>query len=1650
MEVTPEIFAWLTSLNIINPFLSFSQDLENDFQIPEKTVSLLFGGKYIDLMIQSLQEAFNKFYNIDDDYSSNLLKLKHIPEGQEYISNSLKYTNWKIIFEVLGHYGLTFSDNDLTLLVNNNKDHLKKIILKIYNTYEKYLNGINDENNINEYYKIYNKDNDINNIPIPQNEKNNEINNEVRNEIKRKNIIDQNTKLNINEINPLKKYDECSTLLELLIISLCKNMNMKPRQAISLLCKNRKYLKKICISGFNYEFQAIRNWLSDLYNNNEIVINIMSNTEDALNMFYSIIGSALYCKDIDISLQSGQLINLIKYKVGMNWDWFYNEGINVFIFILNKEHNHRRKDFFNILYDFIRDNITNFYDELKKKFNSNNKSDKKSIYDLISYMMDLINFMEQDFFYYFQNFVFEICLKNNKDISDKSFNLSILSDAFFTFTSVDDKIATKIISYFKDCIKSNIGNIYATGIFQVFNLMERFGNIKNKYAPHLYKIIAFQFLEDYDNEIKRELYLDNFEKFFNNNQNIPIDILLESYLNKINKCQNYSLCDFLFLLKMVEHPRIKSKELFDIIQFLLNVSLYSVTYGRSANLVLSLIFSKELINKFTNEEDESMNNINNKEISFFEQIENKFIDFIHTALDLYISNITNQEDKFILETPYDIMTQNFENVNLQVKEMIIKCVKQYRKVKKCHSSALLSMMWYYSDNDDIMMQIEELNRPIYEPMKIVLERERLIQEEKDRHDYHKKLMISLTKLREKRINTLLNKQQLEEERKYKEGKAFRKMMEKRRIIRLMSGIEARPKPPILGPKPKMSKSNSCFYEQINFLNRPNQLETGLLKSNMKFAVNNAAKNYINKGIISENSSFYKKINYETNIQNNVDVHKSKSEINIFSNRNEEESMKQYGIQNNSEIKKKYIQEDSEIKSINKNKASKLLIQKEGSLIKYNIQIKRHLLPRAIFSEYLGIPFDLNEEENRELKAIKGYNKQYRKNIKYYFKFYANGAKQKISKIRLVHLLRDIGIDKEKINYDEISALIRLMFQDNFSEFDFNQFINLLVQLSYIIYTKRRPCLTIGETYSVLLKKFSLKKINQERISTLKKKYSLVIDYLLQLKECKEQFNLPDGFKFTTNTYVRYNCRLAPHMKDYIGESKFICYQILEEIIYGACKSSILEPYVEINNEDSVEIEPDKIHNWSPGLTIAYIDLNKNLKFYGLFAADALEDGINKMLKKNYGENAEGKMIKFSKENTNVKRVKKDIEKKKEFRLRQLIEIERRKRNGEIDKDKYKPLITKEEYEKVEQKFKKVVKKRIIKEAEKKEKEIEKEKKEQEKKEKRNIEMIPFLKTKKQKLQEQFKLINNQQNELRKEREQEEKKEIEKYKRRKYHVSKKEKDYNEFEKNINNSMKNLLTKKEIKECFDKYMNHLQVIYNIYSKIGYNKISFKSKEVIHIDEFKQFVSNFAILGIYITSDQMSWIFKNIAKVSQSERYNEMFFDFNDFILSICYLTIFSKYENKTLKITPLDIEETSEKNIEKFLQNLGLKLPFNKVELEKLINERRSMAMKDILSMQHSKKLEEAKNYINNNKKLKNKEENENNINDNTNNKNQNDKNKKSHDIKNGNNNSINRNINEKEKINKINNSTRNNISGNLSRLEQNSIDEKGEDEEEEDD
>ena len=234
MEVTPEIYAWFTSLNIINPFLSLEEDSINSFVIPEKIVNLLLGGKYMDIILNQLQESYNKCNKVKMDFTSKMKELKDIGEDQEYISNSIKYTNWHIIAETLKQFELVYNEEEIMKVVNGDKDFLQKIITQIYDKFNEYLK--NTQNKENEKKKT--KKLDSNNFDKKSKKSNlnlgdlndtksmNEINNST---IKK---ITQDHTLNINNLDENKSYEDCLSALEFFIISLSKNLNMKPSSFI--------------------------------------------------------------------------------------------------------------------------------------------------------------------------------------------------------------------------------------------------------------------------------------------------------------------------------------------------------------------------------------------------------------------------------------------------------------------------------------------------------------------------------------------------------------------------------------------------------------------------------------------------------------------------------------------------------------------------------------------------------------------------------------------------------------------------------------------------------------------------------------------------------------------------------------------------------------------------------------------------------------------------------------------------------------------------------------------------------------------------------------------------------------------------------------------------------------------------------------------------------------------------------------------------------------------------------------------------------------------------------------------------------------------------------------------------------------------------
>ena len=541
-----------------------------------------------------------------------------------------------------------------------------------------------------------------------------------------------------------------------------------------------------------------------------------------------------------------------------------------------------------------------------------------------------------------------------------------------------------------------------------------------------------------------------------------------------NSVQNYNSSDLIFLFKMVEHPRMESKDITDIIQFTLGVCLNNIIYSRTANLILSLIFEKKLIQKICTPED-------SKEIDL------KFVDFIMNSLELFMSSINNLEDKAILETPFDIINEEFPNVNEQVHNQIINCVKQYRKIKKINCSGLLAMLWNYNDHDEVMMQMEEENRPAYEPVQIIMQRMQREYEIKEKKNFRRRSQMFLNEIQNKRTSMVESQEINDIQKKIKEDKIKKNLEEQRRIISVMAGVEPTRKP-MLSENMLISTTSSknTKYSKKN-LNEIGSSKSNNI-SNMYQAINNAQQKIKEKKMLNEN--FRTEANKEEYTFKNSYFDGSKSSKSQL--KKGDDIFEKYGKIMTVEEKKRMKEEQLKQKEYEKLESLNILIQPEGKFVTIlpggaqvhkETGVKLRKFKAFNLNILSGIPLDLEEEEPRELKAINGYNYEYKKNIKYYFKSYSNEVTQTITKPKLIRMFRDKGINKAKLDLEEVNEIIRNLFNDNISEFDFNQFCNLIVQISYLLYTKRRPTLTIGETYGILLRRFKIADESESLVKT---------------------------------------------------------------------------------------------------------------------------------------------------------------------------------------------------------------------------------------------------------------------------------------------------------------------------------------------------------------------------------------------------------------------------------------------------------------------------------------------------------------------------------------------------------------------------------------
>jgi len=1537
MEVTPEIYAWLVNIKVLDANKSIKINNDGKILVPENVVRNLMVGCYFDQILVHLQEGYNKFYKIKLNYTDRLNDLKlERSDRVEYLPLNLRNSNWSIISEVLTNFGIEVSKRKLEKITSGNINELYELLNTIYilscELFKKSIdNSIELESSIGNSNKS-NKKSQINNQSLTQ-ITNTTIPNNISFSLQKSvGMISNNETIDLNTFDANKDYLNCQSPLEFLIVSLSKIFTMKPRQSVALLSNNRKYLRHICNKGIKGEFEKISQWYYELSTNMKIFTNLLRTWKNGRAVGFATVSVGLYSKNYNIAIKAYNLLAQLLLDIGTDWEWFSKEGILAIVFCINK-HEDLRINLINLIYDFSRKNLNELCDVFDLRL-INEKSTEK----LIQFLGAIVNCLKQTdnlICLKLKEYLLNSCLKETLDVSAA---VSILADAWINFYPLDKHYTNGIVSYMKNAVrifnsnsalnaKVNDMSLSATtdsnsapksekylmisisSVINVFRILRRFKETKKEDYTLLYKILVFLFLENSDQTQLREVFLQHFADFFKKDRSVLIKVLVDPYLRQIKTTLNYDLSDFKFLnmIMSLDYVRIETYMIKNILEFVLNVSKTDIRFNKCACTILNKIIDKYFDQsnfKLSQTQAES----SDSDLCII------CVNHIKSTLEIFSNNIKNfpkKIDTSLLESLYYVISTNISNINQHVHDDIVEVNQYFRGEFNYYSTGLLSLLWFYDDHDEVLLNLEEKFSDRNESIEEYIEEKKVKKPAKKPNP-----QADIEKIKSKKVQKEIQKMEENYEKQLRDVK-IKTLLQKK-------------------------------LEQKSFELGIKNLQSG-----------NNVSNFVST--LANNSS----------------------------------------IANLSALGSKMT-----------------MIIKEG--------INSSILNNNKFNPFRNflIPISLQDEEDRENRAITGLTKEFHKEIKHYFKNYLTEINDTVTKANFLKMLRDIGIGCDFLTLEELTISVRNLFGLPLNVFTKEQFVNLIIQISYLIMTKMNNRLTLSECFKEILSMFKIpnkvtekdKKVKniikqiEEKLETTKITVDNSLDKChpqdvgneeIENKEnnkenidsienpnetsndlIQNRILLPPGFRQSFKYKVNYDHKLPENFLKFLPESKFICIEILNDIIRDSLGCNILESFVKIEKSLEITVDPmrSKHKKWSLAILNAYSDINPSFEDEAEETADILEDMLRAISKGSTSlkkekilgplekfeieqsqKLLEEEKIKEKKRQQRIQFLKKNLELKQKEKLYEIKEKEEKaKQKKEARDSKLKDQLIEEKKMRalMSEKIKNLKKE---KEEERKRKELEEIEKKEEQEKRKEEEREKFLTKQKHKIREQLSKIRTMKEEFTKRQ-----KEnfdimfkIPKDKTFQSVITEKEKFYGEFERTLNSKLEEIMSEnEEIRSTFENYENHLKLIFDIYYQIG-RKIGNFPEEIMYFKAFKEFCVNFTIVSLLISKEQMQYIFNKICKRNEGEGELQNFFRYKDFLLSIFYISIFSKFTNKMKKIQPEDIEQIKAENLRIFFEFLGLKLPFNKIEVEEFINDRRALSAKGLMKLQHQLKKEKVK-------------------------------------------------------------------------------------------
>ena len=1497
MELKPKVIMWLKEIGVVKS--SYNNDVSG--KVPLTVVNELFKGKdEMMLVIKNLVDAYNMFYHLNFSYKKlDTLLCKEVTDGDIKV----KVQNWKYIGDYLLNFGLSYSESQLQAIANGDVKLLETVITQIFTLTNDIIGkstqciGITSDNNtITTTQNNAQQQQPLSHVVSNNNNNNNNIS--AISDISYTSTSSQ--AINIHAIDTTKTYIECETPLEFFIVSLSKNIQINSKQAVALLANNRKYLTVLCFKGIKGSYTQIINWYEDIYINISSLISLANQYKDNKGMIYATIGVGLYSKSIEIISFTYAILKKLSEGIGLDMEWFYKEGVDLFMYVISK-HTLKQTELIETFISFTYGHEEYIFNTIFKDKYYKDKDNKQTVIDfyiniLTSSFTDAIAGLSHiacQFEKLFYNSIIDIILNetaNNAvvavtDNKDEYVNINLLNQLWFfnarysRNNTYDQSIKNKILSYYKTLFRKNSNNdnqhislICSYIIINMFLLLKQFAKHRIDGGPLIYKTLVFLFLENYNNIHTRELFLVNFSDFFITNPSAPLTILLEPYIKQLNNINTYSICDYNFLFSIINHPKYTCECAKGTCEFIIKND-NNKTYTRLNNTLLNLVLSLKLLQ-------------HKQDVYYY--MNDVFVEYVHKLIVKYME--CNFSDNSLLENVYDIMLYNYCNVNEEIYTAIVSAVEEYRKLNGCNKNALLALLWFYNEHDDVLLRLEET----YSTEQMIISCKNNIKKDKANN-------ITTTTNTVNANNAKGTNSKNENDLRQSVELLLKKIKNDKEVRSLKKKEEIKKK------KIKEQKIKNTLHKEL-------------------------AKKSLSLGI---DQSHFSSVPSLLDITCNSLIQDEGSIIN-----------------NNSKLHNTHLHRPT----------SKMKLNTLLSFNQYNFIVKLH------------------EEEPAEQQAIEAYNKKYKTQIKYLCKAISIDNGQ-ITKASILKYLRSKNLSNNDITLDELSLCIRNCFGINLNELEQNQFKTLLTFLGYFILSKQNPCYTISECYYKFLQIIIPNLISNEKalIEKTHSKYKKVVSYLREhiIKGSLDLINIPPGIKIINKIDVIHKQKVPSLMKRNFTESYIICIEVLNDIIYDILGYGFLEKYTKVKKYEDVDIDIGSTRGWSNDIMIAYAKLSHDKAKIGVDVGDCLEEMLRKLCK---GKDKMGNIILSNVEKEKLENNRKLNEvrsKKEEMRLRRRNQIKEKVEMFKKEKEemKKKEIEEKEKNElkakidshnvliETKKKNKKVLDE--IKELKKKKEEIQKQKeneikeKEKQNEQKAKEEKNKFFKEQKTKLKEQFEQLKKQKENIYRQK-------IEKSPSHqklpaipKHNTKDKDKAYIEFDKNLITIITNIFKDNEdISFLFSKYEEHLKLIYDKYNKIYKNKLEFNNNDnnnCMYLNEFKEFLVDFLVLNVLVSTDQMNFAFKRIARKNDSKGDN-LFITFDDFKIAILFMIVYAKMQSKLTKIEQHDIDVITKENVQLMFDYLDLKCPFDRRDVEGVINERRGMSVKEFFALQQERKRE----------------------------------------------------------------------------------------------